>query len=250
MKYLILFFTLFISCVLYSQEKISIGIEGGINIPGLVERSSNPVVNGFKTKLSPYFGMSVEVGLNKKWSLLQEVDYGNTTITKTGKQVIPRSTYENLGLADLLSYPHLYATFDSKIQITYIEIPTMFKYYIYQNDKVNFFVKGGPFVGILIYGNASTSGKGQIYSDDAHTKPVNQLFFKLSQSENLIDLLNPLNFGLRAGFGLTLKGNTGDLFIGANSSVGLVNLEDKSGDFDGKTRSLVLSLGYMYHLSK
>ena len=120
MKYLLLLVGFGWSGILLAQEKISVGFQGGINAPGLVVRSANPVVDGYKTKLSAYFGLMAEEGLSKKWSLVEEIDYANMTITKSGAQVIPRSAYDNLNLENVSSYPHLYATFDSKIQTKYI----------------------------------------------------------------------------------------------------------------------------------
>jgi|APCry1669189567_1035234.scaffolds.fasta_scaffold10895_3 hypothetical protein len=249
MKYLLLLVGFGWSGILLAQEKISVGFQGGINAPGLVVRSANPVVDGYKTKLSAYFGLMAEEGLSKKWSLVEEIDYANMTITKSGAQVIPRSAYDNLNLENVSSYPHLYATFDSKIQTKYIELPVMLKYSVYEDEQVSFYVNGGPFAGIMFYGNATTQGLSGVYKNPAHSgQPLFTISF--NQNQNLIDWFHPLNFGVKLGAGLTVKGDAGDFFVNLNSSLGLMNIEESTGDGASKTKSLVLAVGYLFHLSK
>lgn len=251
MKYFLLIINLLGSGVLFSQEKISFGFQGGINAPGLVVRSKNPVVDGYKTKLSAYFGVIAEEGLSNKWSLLEEIDYANMTITKSGAQVIPRSAYDNLKLVNVSSFPRLYGTFDSKIQTKYIEVPVMLKYKVYEDEQLSFYVNGGPFAGLMFYGNATTQGIGKVYSDAAHTKPIDPpINISFNQSQNLADWFHPLNIGIKAGAGLTLKGDAGEFFVNLNTSLGLVNIEESTGDGESKTKSLVLAVGYLFHLSK
>ena len=180
-----------------AQAKISLGIQSGINIPGLKIASINPVVDGYKTVLTPYFGVVMEAGINDKWSILTEVNYATMAITKDGSQVIPKSAYNNLKI-DGLSFPSfLYANFYSKIQLNYIEVPMMLKYYFKENEKVNFFINGGPVAGILLHGHVKTVGFDKIYTDAAHTNAFT--FFKaiLTQDQNLGDRVKPINFGLQ-----------------------------------------------------
>ncbi len=251
MKYFLFFFAFLWSGGLFSQEKISFGFQGGVNAPGLVVKSKNPVVDGYKTKLSAYFGLIAEEGLSKNWSLIEEIDYANMTIIKSGSQVIPRSAYDNLKLVNVSSFPHLYGTFDSNIQTKYIEVPIMLKYNVYEDEQIIFYVNGGLFAGIMFYGNATTQGIGKVYSDAGHTKPIDPpITISFNQSQNLADWFHPLNFGLKAGAGLTVKGETGEFFVNLNTSLGLVNIEESTGDGESKTKSLVLAVGYLFHLSK
>jgi hypothetical protein len=251
MKYLLLVIIILWSGLLYSQEKIAISFQGGINVPGLMVKSKNPVVDGYKTNLSGYFGVVVEEGLSKRWSLLEEIDYANMTITKNGAQVIPRSAYDNLKLLNVSAYHYLYATFDSKIQTKYVEIPVMLKYAVYEDEQIKFCVNGGPFAGIMFFGNAATQGIGKVYSDAAHTKPINPpINISFSQNQNLQDWFHPINFGIKGGLGITVKGNAGEFFANLSSSLGLMNIEESTGDGESKTKSLVLAVGYLFHLSK
>ncbi len=251
MKYLLLVVIVLWSGLLYSQEKISVGFQGGINTPGLMVRSKNPVVDGYKTNLSAFYGLMAEEGLSKKWSLVEEINYANMTITKNGAQVIPRSAYNNLKLVNVSAYPRLYATFDSKIQTKYVEIPVMLKYAVYEDEQIKFYVNGGPFAGIMFYGNAATQGIGKVYSDAAHTKPIDPpINISFNQNQNLKDWFHPLNFGIKGGVGLTVKGEAGEFFANLSSSLGLVNIEESTGDGESKTKSLVLAVGYLFHLSK
>jgi hypothetical protein len=236
--------------LLQAQQIISLGFKGGINIPGLSVNSSNPVVSGYKTLLSPSYGAVLECGLNKKWSILTEINYANTTVSKNGSQEIPKSGYESFGLTDL-GNTNLYSNFYSKIQLRYLEAPLMLKYYIYQNDKINFFVNGGVFAGILFYGNVKTQGRDTVYTNAAHTTKF--LPFPVSfnlQSLDVIDWLNAVNFGLQAGLGFTMKSDFGELFANLTTTHGLMNIQMSSGDGVNKTKSLNLAVGYLFHLSK
>jgi len=251
MKYFLLLISFLWSSVLFSQEKISLGFQAGINTPGLVVKSKNPVVDGYKTKLSAYFGVVAEEGLSKRWSLVEEIDYANMTITKSGDQVIPRSAYDNLGLVNLSSYPRLYATFDSKIQTKYIEVPIMLKYAIYENEQIKFYVNGGPFAGVMFYGNAATSGLDKVYSKPTHEiKSAVTGNISFTKNQPLQDWFHQLNFGIKGGVGLTVKGEGGEFFANLSSSLGLINIEESTGDGESKTKSLVLAVGYLFHLSK
>ena len=155
-----------------AQARLSIGIKAGTNTPGLAVNSSDPVIDGYKTILEPYYGLVLETGLNNKWSILTEINYASIGITKNGSQVVPKSTYSGYEFGTLVLPAHVYANFDSKIVLNYIEMPWMLKYSAYQRKKINFFINAGPSVGILLKGQVNTNGKGKIYSDLAHTKTI------------------------------------------------------------------------------
>ncbi|MFP5042983.1 porin family protein [Parasediminibacterium sp. JCM 36343] len=251
MKYILPF--LLIICVysskLDAQGRLSLGVKGGIGIPGLQINSGNPVIDGYKTTLSPYCGIVLETGLSKKWSLLNEVNYATISIIKNGGQVIPKSVYP-IGIT---SSDHLYADFYTKIRIHYIEIPYMLKYYMYEADRFNFFVNGGIFAGILIRSkiNISAPGLVKIYTDAAHTNALfNGLKLNLTQEKDLSDRLTPLNFGVQAGFGMTLKNSFGEFFFTAGSNFGLVDIQENKGDGQNKTKAATLALGYLVHIYK
>ena len=250
MKHLFAFIVAICFCnLLFAQQRISLGLKGGMNIPGLGINSSDPVISGYKTELSPYYGVELECGLNKRWSILEEVNYANTTITKNGSQVIPQSAYDNLSISSG-GYKYLYADFYSKIQLKYVEMPMMLKYYVYQKKQFNFFVNGGFFVGIPFYGNVKTTGVGKVYTDEAHTSPLLPFKISLNQQENIEDRLKPINVGLQAGFGVTLNYGIGEFFANASGNLGFMNIQENSGDGANKTKEATLAVGYLFHLSK
>ena len=252
MKYISLLGVLvLISCnVLFGQERISLGVKAGINLPGIGINSSNPVVDGYKTQLTSYFGIVLETGLNIKWSILSEVDYATISIKKNGSQVIPKSAYDNLNLTTYNFPNYLYANFDSRIQIKYVDVPLMLKYYIFQNEKINFFVNGGVFAGILFRGDVKTQGFGKVYTDAAHTDPLVPFQLSLSQQQDLVGRLQPINWGLQGGAGITLLGKVGDFFANINGNLGIVNIQANSADGANKTKEATIAVGYLFHLSK
>jgi hypothetical protein len=168
--------------------------------------------------------------------------------------VIPKSAYENLNLSSFIFSDYLYATFESKIKIKYVEVPLMLKYYLKQNEKMNFFINGGGFAGILFYGDLKTKGQGNIYTDAAQTKPLFPRPFPqtydFNQPPPIQDRLNPINIGLQAGAGCTLIGNVGDFFASVNGAFGLMNMQVDKGDGENKSKELNVCIGYLFHLSK
>ena len=252
MRYAVLF--VFITCFgvneSIAQAKISLGIKMGTAIPGIGLNSANPVMDGYKNQLVPFFGFVLETGLNKKWSLLNELNYATISIRKNGSQVIPKSAYENLNLTRYNFPDYMYANFESNIKIKYVEIPMMLKYYLRQNDKINFFVNGGPFVGLLVYGNVKTSGTGKVYTDAAYTNPITPFPLNLNQEQNVQDRLEDLNYGLQGGIGITLTNSFGELFANLNGTFGFNNIQRNKIDGENKSEEATLCIGYLIHLSK
>ncbi len=250
MKYFIATYILLYSfCTqIHAQARLSVGIKAGTNTPGLGINSSDPVIDGFKTILEPYYGIVLETGLNKKWSLLTEVNYAILGITKNGSQVVPKSTYTGYEFGTLILPEHVYANFYSKIELNYIEIPCMLKYNFYQNKKLNIFFNAGPSVSVLLNAKVNTSGKGKIYSDEAHKTTITPFNFSFIHETDLTDWFNPLNFAFQGGAGLTYKTHTGDFFVNLEGNIGLMKIQAGNGDGSNNTKALNLSVGYLYHI--
>jgi len=232
-----------------AQAKISLGLKGGLNIPNLRMNSSNPVIDGFKTYASGYYGIVLENGLSERWSLLNEVNYSTVGITKNGNQVIPRSAYKNLKIG-LNSFKNLYADFYSKVNVNYVEVPLMLKYYVYQDENWNFFINGGPFMSVMTKSSVKTDGYDYVYTDAKHTNKLFDIKLILTQEQDLMDRLEPVDFGFKGGFGATLKGDIGELFIAASANLGLLNMQTDPGDGANKTRAATISIGYLFHISQ
>jgi len=112
-------------------------------------------------------------------------------------------------------------------------------------------VNGGPFAGVMFYGNAATSGLDKVYSKPTHEiKSAVTGNISFTKNQPLQDWFHQLNFGIKGGVGLTVKGERGEFFANLSSSLGLINIEESTGDGESKTKSLVLAVGYLFHLSK
>jgi hypothetical protein len=233
-----------------AQAKISLGVKMGTSIPGIGLKSANPVMDGYKNQLASCFGFVLETGLNKNWSLLNELNYATISIRKNGSQVVPKSAYNNLNLTSYNFPDFMYANFESNIKIKYVEIPMMLKYYIRQNGKFNLFVNGGPFVGLLLYGNVKTSGTGKVYTDAAYTNPITPFPLNLNQEQNIQDRLEDFNYGFQGGIGVTFINNFGQLFANLNGTFGLNYMQQNKIDGENKSKEATLCIGYLIHLSK
>ena len=252
MKHVVLFF--FIPFCFFeivnAQAKISLGLKLGSTIPGIGLNSSNPIMDGYKNQLAPCYGVVLETGLNKKWSLLNEVNYTTIKIKKNGGQVIPKSIIKYFNLTSLNLPDDLYANFESNININYFEVPIMLKYFFHQTEKFNCFANGGFFVGTLVNGNINTKGQGNVYSDAAHTNSITPFPIFLNTNINVQNWLNDFNYGFQGGLGCTLKFNTGEIFANLSGSIGFNNMQINKDDGENKSREGTLCVGYLIHLSK
>ncbi len=245
---LLCFFT--VTNFVTAQSDILIGLKGGFGLPGLTLKSSNPVIDGFKTNTTPVYGLVLETQLSNRFSLVSEFNYAELNITKDGNQVIPKSSYSNLQIAGATIPAYLYADFKSHFVMKYLEIPLMLKYQMPINESLDFYVNAGPFAGILINGNVDTEGFGKIYTNKEHTKEFSPIKLNLTQEQDITTRLNQTNIGIQSGIGLLYKTGFGKLIFAANSTFGFIPIQASADDGKNNTRGLNLSLGYLFPLTR
>ncbi len=248
---------LYLSCLIvflsnssFAQSKFLLGAKAGVSIPNFVSNDANPVVNGYQSILAPTFGLMAEVPLNKQFSFLSEVNYSVIGADKNGDQIIPKNAYKNI-FPPGFSFPdYLYSTFYSHLTANYLEIPILLKYNFIVGDKWNFFVNGGIYTGILLNAKGESEGLAFVYTNAERTKLLFPAKLGLTQNQDITERLKPLNIGIQSAVGITYKGLYGNGFAQIGSNFGFVNVQQDAADGANKTRTLSLSVGYLFNISK
>jgi hypothetical protein len=227
-----------------AQKGFSIGIKGGIGIPNLVAQGDDPVTKGYTSILGPYFGVVSEYKFGGKFSLQAELNYSSQGGQKNGKQALPTGSS---------SQPYLYATFDAKASITYLELPILAKYTFSINKKLSFFINGGPYLAYRLAGKAVTRGSSVIYKDEAMTQPLSPtvfLFDSTPDQENITDELKPFNVGIQGGMGLALKAGKGNIFFTAGGNFGFISIQKDKANGENYAGAATITIGYLLPLRR
>lgn len=186
------FIMLFISTFTFAQNKPTFGINAGgtyANVRGNESADRNEYDFNF------LLGGSVEMPLSSKVSFLLNVNYER----KTFQQDL-NAAFFNPALSDPFD-PIVTSEFvNIKVRLEYITIPLNLKYYL--NERKNFFINGGPFVGVFL--NSQSKANGTKINEDG-----NGLFKTLDFGGNFgigtrfkINEKYSLNLEIRHNYGL------------------------------------------------
>lgn len=239
----------FVSQKAQAQEQaFSLGVKGGISIPNLKSSGTNPLSQGWESRLGPYFGIVGEIPFGQTLSIKAELNYSSQGGKKSGAQAIPLSSL-NLELPPGTPLPpYLYANFSSKAILNYVELPVMLKLKFPVNESLNFFINGGPYAGYLLNAKNITSGSSQIFLDENLTQVVWPLSTSFDSTVNITSDINRLNFGLQAGVGLDFKVDSGHFILTAGGNLGLTDIQKDEKNGSNKTGAATITFGYLIDL--
>jgi len=186
------FIILLISTFTFAQNKPTFGINAGgtyANIRGNEAADRNEYDFNF------LLGGSVEMPLSSKFSFLVNINYER----KTFQQDL-NSAFFSPTLPDPFD-PIVTSEFvNIKVRLEYITIPLNLKYYL--NERKNFYINGGPFVGLFLNSQSKVNGN-KINEDE------NALFKTLDVGGNFgigtrfkINEKYSLNLEIRHNYGL------------------------------------------------
>jgi hypothetical protein len=232
--------------------EIKIGAHGGLSIPNIRGSETDLFSRGFKSRQGPYFGLSADIGLTHRFSLVVDLNYTSQGGLRTGMQPITMELPPGLPLPPGTI---LYADFRNETILDYIEIPVLGRFTF--GDKIRFFVNAGPYVGFLVRARAVTKGTSVFYLDEAGTMPIiippatDPAEFDLGADTDVKDSLKTTNIGLAAGGGLIYPLGPGELILEAHFQLGLTTIQ-KDIETSGKsqTGAIVISLGYLLPLAR
>ena len=247
-----------LSCfVLYGQESedqpafnnpIKMGVKGGLSLPSLSDNSDNIYARDFESYLSFETGVFLEYGLNGKFSLQLEVNYTVKGGERKGFQPLPAARVPS----DVTLPPGtvLYADFENKSALEYLEIPILVKYTIGENWK--FFGNAGPYAGFLLGATQKTSGSSGISADIpgvADILPVLPDPVSFDAETDVKDNIENFNMGIIGGIGVIKPiGKHSEVSFEVRGTYGFIPLQKDDTFGESRIGSVVFLLGYAYTL--
>jgi hypothetical protein len=240
------------ACSFGFADGIKIGAHGGLSIPNIRGSETDLFSRGFKSRQGPYFGLSADIGLTRRFSLVVDLNYTSQGGLRTGMQPITMELPPGLPLPPGTI---LYADFRNETILDYIEIPILGR--LTFGDRIRFFIDAGPYVGFLVRARALTQGTSAFYLDEAGTMPIiippatDPPEFDLGADTDVKDSLKTMNLGLAGGGGLIYPLGPGELIFEAHFQLGLTTIQ-KDIETSGKsqTGAIVISLGYRLPLAR
>ncbi|MHA7057274.1 porin family protein [Aquimarina sp. M1] len=182
------------SGVTAQEEKVRFGAKAGLNVSNLTGD-----VEDEDSRIAFHLGAVVEIPIAEKFAFQPELLY-----SAQGSQS------EDFGV-------------DFKTNLSYINLPLMFKYYVASGLSI----EAGPQVGFLVSAKGKAEGNG------------------IDEEEDIDEFLNGVDLG--ANFGLGYQLDMG-LFFQGRYNLGLSNIndEDDADDFKIKNSVLQFSVGYKF----
>lgn len=207
MKKIILSSLLLLAFGFTYAQKAEFGIKGGLNSSNF---SGDTEGMDFKPRVGFNIGAFATIKLSEKVTLQPEILYS----TQGAKA-------ENV-TADVNGVNY---TADIDFNLSYINVPVMFKYYV--ADKFN--LEAGPQIGFLTSAETSTKVDG----------------FNQTVDQDAKDFFESVDFGFNVGAGYDF---TDKIFAGIRYNIGLSNvLKTQEGDNSESQNSVFsLSLGYKF----
>jgi hypothetical protein len=250
-----------LSFVSQAQRKWSVGAKGGISIPNLRAPKDDVGFNGgYKSVLGPQAGVLVEYRFNKKWSLQTGFNYSTQGGEKKGDQRVGKKLIE-VFISGYALPDYLYARFNNRIELEYIELPLMAKYSLPLNKHARLSAMLGPYFGQMIKatdivsGGMSTIFRNPTYNDTFKIKRPGgaisdsiPLSLEFERTEDVIDQFHRLNYGVQGGlyFGYSIKRI--ELFLASEGTYGLRFLQKDERFGKNETGGITLSGGVMIGL--
>jgi hypothetical protein len=232
--------------------EINVGAHGGICIPNLRGKDTDLFSRGFKSRQGPYFGLSADIGLARRFSLAVDLNFTSQGGLRTGMQPI------TIELPPSLPVPPgtiLYADFRNETVLDYVEIPVLAR--LTFGRKIRFFVDAGPYFGYLVRAKALTRGTSALFLDETGAQPIiippdtEPLIVDLGATTDVKDSLKKTNVGLAGGGGLIYPLGPGEIIFEARFQLGLTTLQNNpETDGHSQTGAIVISLGYVLPLAR
>jgi len=233
-----------------AQSNILFGLKGGIGIPNLTTGSgnSNPLADGWSSRLGPYFGLVGQYDLYKRWSLQVELNYASQGGKKDGVQAIPSSEFASMIPTGYPVPAYLYANFNTVSRLNYIELPVMAKYTLPLNKKFDVFISAGPYVGFLFNAKNISTGKSNVYLDEKATEQITTQAVSFDTTQDIKSDLKQFNVGIQGGVGISMKLKKGILFFTAGGNYGFIPIQKDKSNGQNNTGAATLIVGYLVHL--
>lgn len=230
-----------------SGSKFSIGAFGGLNIPNLTGGAGNPLSSGWSSRQGGAFGLTFDWQTGKNFAWKADVLYSGEGGQRNGMQALAASAFNPQAPANT----YLYANYNNKSELNYLEIPLMGKFLIPVTKSSKFYVDFGPYLGILLNAKQITSGSSTVYADAAGTIPVTvnpttgqPYRAPFDANTDITNQINTINFGLTGGIGFSQGVGFGSVFLDFRGAYGLTVIQNNPANGSSHTGNLCISMGY------
>ena len=211
----------------FTNAQVKFGVKAGVNLANINESYSGfagEFDGDYKMKIGAHLGGFVEIKLAEKFALQPELLFS-----------MQGAKYEE---ADFNDGAGVSSSYESTINLNYINVPVMVKFY----PIPKLFIEAGPQVGFLISAKTKFEESGTDFDEDGNPYSYNE-----SKSIDSKDYFKSIDFGMNIGVGYEF---TEMIFANLRYNIGLSDISEAPDnvDFDFgllgdvfKTRNNVLS---------
>lgn len=222
-----------------TQSKFTLGVLAGINIPKLTGNSSNPLSNGYGSRLGAAFGFTSSYSFSRSWGLRTDLLYSSEGGRRNGMQAFTDASSYN---PNFPAGTYLYANFKTQSILNYLELPVLAKYsFPTKKNALKFYVDFGPYFGYLLNAKQVNSGNSYIYYQDSPITPGAQSF---DTTTSITSSINRFNMGITGGVGVSHKFCSGNIFLDVRGAYGLLNIQKYSEDGKSHNGNVCIAVGY------
>jgi len=287
MKFRIVFFSSFLALFSMTfaaaQSNVTIGVRGGLNVPGLTGGNGDPVSEGYSTTTRLGAAVFAEFKLSDLFSIQPMLEYSQEGAKRNGMQALIATAsdaqlsgmFAPLAQLGVTAPEYLYANAKRTAKMDYLMLPVLAKFgwNLGQNSPWRLYVDAGPYAGLLVNAKNIVSLEGSIYADKSGTPIIpnevmsmippemlqqitgglTQISNSLSGTQDIKDQLHKFNWGLEGNVGIQYQANRNRIFLEAGGNYGLMNIQKSTGNglyLNGKNHigALTVMLGYGYTL--
>ncbi len=211
------------------------GAHGGVNVSKLC-CGSMTINENYKFGEGPAFGLTASYGVSKYISVAAELNYTTMGGKKNGMQAIPGSGNGSL-----------YADFDNKVVLNYLELPVMAR--ITMGDKIKYYANVGIFGGYLLSASQKASGSSKLYSDKEGSQVYSESAVDFNTDTDISAQVKDWNFGIVGGLGAGYTFGKHGIWLDGRYCLGMPNIwENTTINGENSTGSIMATIGYTYTL--
>lgn len=216
------------------KNTFSVGARAGVNISKLC-CGSMEINEDYVFGEGPSFGLAASYGFSKYFSVAAELDFATQGGKKNGMQAITPGSNGSV----------LYAKFDNKTVLNYLELPIMAR--VTFGDKFKYYVNAGPYIGYLLAAKNVTSGSSQIFADKAGTQIESTALQSFNSDKDVKSQFLAINYGLTGGLGAGYSFGNHVVWLDGRYVLGMPNIRKNTTLYgENSTGSVMVGLMYSY----
>jgi len=257
------------------KGNVTIGVRGGLSMPGFTGGSDNPLSKGYSTITRYGFGVFAEFKLSDLFSIQPMLEYSQEGGKKNGYQAlqpIPANQGAMLSLMNNGTVPEfLSANVNNQSKLNYLQLPVLAKFGwdLDHQQRWRIYVDAGPYAALLVGAKqiiSVPSGSAILYMTPNDQIPLpeidpNTQMPVFDQSGNMVPTqitntttntkssLNTFNWGFEGNVGLQYQISAKNrVFIEGGGNYGLKNIQKDAIDGSNHIGAATVMVGYGYTL--